>query len=117
MELSQPLYQKLKINKLKNNIILSNCLFIFDKLTNNLPNVFDQFFKPIKEQHNHYTRGSQQYLFNMPKTNTQMFEFNSIKIKSTKDWNEIIHEIHFSSELLFKCAKFIKLVKSTFHDR
>ena len=46
-----------------------------------------------------------------------MFGFNSIKIKSTKDWNEIIHEIHFSSELLFKRAKFIKLVKSTFHDR
>ena len=116
MELSQPLYQKLKINKLKNNIILSNCLFIFE-LTNNLPDIFDQFFRPLKEQHNHYTRGSQQYLLNIPKTNTQMFGSNSIKIKSTKDWNEIIHKIHFSSELLFKRAKFIKLVKSTFHDR
>ena len=36
---------------------------------------------------------------------------NSIKIKSTKDWNEIICKIHFISELLFKPAKFIKLVK------
>ena len=116
MEPSEPLYQKLKINKLKNNI-LNNCLFIFDKLTNNLPDVFDQFFQPLKEQHNHYTRGSQQYLLNIPKTNTQMFGSNSIKIKSTKDWNEIICKIHFSSELLFKRAKFIKLVKSTFHDR
>ena len=106
MEPSEPLYQKLKINKLKNNIILSNCLFIFDKLTNNLPDIFDQFFQPLK-----------QYLLNIPKTNTQMFGSNSIKIKSTKDWNEIIHKIHFSSELLFKRAKFIKLVKSTFHDR
>ena len=74
MEPSEPLYQKLKINKLKNNI-LNNCLFIFDKLTNNLPDVFDQFFQPLKEQHNHYTRGSQQYLLNIPKTNTQMFWF------------------------------------------
>ena len=50
MEPSEPLYQKLKINKLKNNIILNNCLFIFDKLTNNLPDVFDQFFSPLKNR-------------------------------------------------------------------
>ena len=28
-----------------------------------------------------------------------MFGSNSVKIKSTKDWNEIICKIHFSSEL------------------
>ena len=61
IEPSEPLYQNLKINKLKNNIILKNCLFVFDKLTNNLPDVFDQFFHPFKEQHNCNTRGSQQY--------------------------------------------------------
>ena len=117
MEPSEPLYQKLKINKLKNNIILSNCLFVFDKLTNNLRDVLDQFFQPFKEQDNHNNRGSQQYLLNIPKTNTQMFSFNSIKIKSIKDWNEIICKIDFSSDLLLKCAELIKLVKSTFHDR
>ena len=111
MELSEPLHQKLKINKLKNNIILNNCLFVFDMLTNNLPDVFDQFFQPFKEQHNHNTRGSQQYLLNIPKTKTQMLGSNSIKIKSIKDWNEIICKIHFNSELLFKHAEFIKLVK------
>ena len=57
MEPSEPLYQKLKINKLKNNIMLNNCLSVFDMLTNNLANVFDQFFQPLKEQHNHNTRG------------------------------------------------------------
>ena len=46
-----------------------------------------------------------------------MFGSKSIKIKSTNDWNEIIHKVHFNSELLFKHAKFIKLVKRTFHDR
>ena len=85
MEPSEPLYQKLKINKLKNNIMLNNCLSVFDILTNNLANVFDQFFQPLKEQHNHNTRGSQQYLLNIPKTNTQTFGSNSIKIKSIKD--------------------------------
>ena len=117
MESSEPLYQKLKINKLKNNIILKNCLFVFDKLINNLPDVFGQFFQPLKEQHNHNTRGWRQYLLNIPKTNTQMFDSNSIRIKSIKDWNKIIRKIHLSSELLFKRAEFIKLVKSTFHDR
>ena len=58
MEPSEPLYQKLKINKLKNNTILNSCLFVFDKLTNNLPDVFDQFVQPLKEQHNHNIRGS-----------------------------------------------------------
>ena len=57
---SEPLYQKLKISKLKNNIILKNCLFVFDKLTNNLPDVFDQFFQLLKEQHNHSIKESQQ---------------------------------------------------------
>ena len=117
MEPFEPPYQKFKINKLKNNIILNNCLFAFGKLTNNLPDVFDQLFQPLKEQHNHNTRGSPQYLLNIPVTNTQMFGSNSIRIKSIKDWNEIIRKIHFSSELLFKHAEFIKLVKSTFHDR
>ena len=102
MELSEPLYNQLKINGLKNNIIINNCLFVFDILTNNLPDVFDQFFKLFKELHSCNTRGSRQYLLNIPKTNTQMFGSNSIKIKSINDWNEMIHKIHFSSELLLK---------------
>ena len=109
MEPSEPLYNQLKINSLKNNIILNNCLLVFDNLTNNLPDVFDQFFKPFKELHNHNTRGSQQYLLNIPKTNTQVFGSNSIKIKSINNWNEMIHKIHFSSELLLKRNEFIKL--------
>ena len=101
MESSEPFYQKVKINNLKNNIILSSCLFVVDTLTNNLPDVFDQFFQPLKEHHNHYTRGSQQYLLNIPKINIQTLCSNSIKVKSRKNWNEIIHKIHFSSEHFF----------------
>ena len=41
MEPSEPLYNQLKINSLKNNLILNNCLFVFDKLAIDLPNVFD----------------------------------------------------------------------------
>ena len=42
-ESSEPLYNQLKINSSKNNIILYNCLFVFDILANNLPDTFDQF--------------------------------------------------------------------------
>ena len=116
MEPSEHLYNQLKINSLKNNFILNNCLFVFDNLANNLYDVFDQFFKPFKELYNHNTRESQQYLLNIPKipkTNAQMFGSNSIKIKSINDWNKMIHKIHFSFELL-KRNEFIKLVKNTF---
>ena len=107
------LYNQLKINSLKNNIILNNFLFVY-KLANNLPDVFDQFFKPFKKLNNHNTWGSQKYLLNIPKTNTQMFGSNLIKIKSIYNWNKMIHKIHFSSELLLKCNEVIKFVKNTF---
>ena len=82
MKPSEPIYKQLKINSLKNNIILNNCPFTFDKLANNLSDIFYQFFKSFKEMHNRNTRGSQQYLLNVPKTNTQVFGSNSIKFKS-----------------------------------
>ena len=60
MKLSESLYNQLKINSLNNNIILNNCLLVFDKLANDLPDVFDQFLKHFKELHNHNIRGSQE---------------------------------------------------------
>ena len=87
------------------------------QLFNHLPDVFNQSFQLFKEQHNRNTKGLQQYLLNIPKSKTQMFRSNSIKIKSIKDWNEIIRKIYFSSQLLFKRTESIKLVQSTFHDR
>ena len=44
-----------------------------------------------------------------------MFRSNSIKIKSIKDWNEIILKIYFSSQLLFKRTESIK-VRSMIDD-
>ena len=51
--------------------------------------------------------GSQQYLLNIPKTNTQIFGSNSRKIKSTKDWNEII--LSWKVGTFNKFDKFINL--------
>ena len=43
-----------------------------------------------------------------------MFNSNSIKIKSIKDWNKMTHKTHFIPELLLKRNEFIKLVENTF---
>ena len=63
--------------------------------------------------------GSQQYLLNIPKTNTQIFGSNSRKIKSTKDWNELI--LSWKVGTFNKFDKFINLSNllkvPTFHDR
>ena len=51
MEPSETLYNQLKNNSLKNNTILNNYhskQLVFDDLSNNLPDVFDQFFKPFR---------------------------------------------------------------------
>ena len=50
MEPSESLYNQLKINSLKNNIILNNCLFVFDNLTNNLPDVLTSFSNLLRKR-------------------------------------------------------------------
>ena len=40
MEPSEPLYNQLKINSFKSNIILNKFLFVFDNLANNLADAF-----------------------------------------------------------------------------
>ena len=99
MEPSEPLFNHLdKINNLMNKVISKNITYVFDKLVDNLSNVsdfFDQFFKPlIKELRIHNTSGSQQYLLNVPKTNTQVFVSNSININLINYRNKMIHKSH-----------------------
>ena len=47
-----------KILKLQKIIALKNCLLIYDQLCDNLPNPFSNYFKLLKDQHRHNTRGS-----------------------------------------------------------
>ena len=85
MEPSDPLFNHLsKINNLIDKIMLNSIMYVFDKLVNNLSNVSDFLMSfsnlLLKELHSHNTSGSQQYLLNVPKTDTQVFDSNSIKI-------------------------------------
>ena len=99
----------MKINSLKNNVILNNCLFVFDKLANNLfvwstiflfltsfPNFLRNCITTIPGAHNSI------YLIMFLKlANAHMFGSNSIKIKLTHNWNKVICKIHFSSFFFF----------------
>lgn len=80
MESSEPLHNQLKINSLKNNIILSNCLFqmFLNSFSNLLRNQLPKYQRQV---------GFHQHILNVPKLNTQMFGSNSLKIKSINDWN------------------------------
>ena len=80
IEPSDPLYANLKILKLQNIITLSNCLFIYDHLCDNLQNAFSNYFKLLKDQHRHNTRGSNQFTLNVPRVNTGTYGSNSVKI-------------------------------------
>ena len=78
MEPSEPLYQKLKINKLKNNI-LNNCLFVFDKVTNIFQMYLISSFSPLKSSVT-TTRGGHNniYLIFQNKYADVWFQFNKI---------------------------------------
>ena len=46
---SEPLFKKLEILKFKDNIVLHNCLFVYDYLKGNLPNSFINTFMRFDE--------------------------------------------------------------------
>ena len=48
---SEPLFKKFEILKFKDNIVLQNCLFVYDYLKGNLPNSFINTFKRVDDIH------------------------------------------------------------------
>ena len=89
-------------------------MLVFDHLNSNLPAIFDELFKPFKEQHSHNTRGARRYVLNIPKMKTSFDGSRSVQVKSIKDWNNIIAKIHFATEDLMKRSEVIKKIKNTF---
>ena len=63
---SAPLYTKTKILNLTNTVTFNNCMLVFDHLNSSLPAMFDDLFKPFKEQHRHNTSGARRYVLNIP---------------------------------------------------
>ena len=113
-EPSDPLYTNHKTLKLQNIITLNDWLFIC-KLCDNFPNAFSNYFKLLKDQHRHNTRGSHQFTLNLPRANTETYGSNSCQVKAIKDWNKTVKKkkkIH--SDLLFKQSEYVRLVATVF---
>ena len=96
-----------------NIITLHNCILVFDHLNSSLSAIFNELFKLFKEQHSYNTRGARRYVLNIPKMKTSFYGSRSVKVKSIKDWNNIIAKIHFATEGLMKHSEVIKKIKNT----
>ena len=105
---SAPLYTEAKILDLNNIITLNNYMLVFDHLNSSLPAIFDDLFKPFKEQHSHNTRGARRYILNIPKMKTSFYGSRSVQVKSMKDWNNMIDKIPFTTEDFMKRFEVIK---------
>ena len=81
---SAPLYTETKILNLTNIITLNNCMLVFDHLNSNLPAMFDDLFKPFKEQHSHNTRGARRYLLNIPKLKTSFMVLDQYRLNQLR---------------------------------
>ena len=93
---------------------MNNCLFIYDQVCDNLPNGFSNYCKLLKDQHCHNTRGSNQFILNIPRVNTETCGSNSVKIKSIKDWNKTTKKMQIHSDHLLKLSEYVRLVKMSF---
>ena len=82
---SEPLLTETKILSLTNMITLNNCILIFDQLNSSFPAIFDELFKPFKEQHSHNARGARRYVLKIPKIKTSFYCSSSVQVKSIKD--------------------------------
>ena len=87
------LYSKLKILKFKDQITYYNCLFVHDFFVKNLPNVFNNYFSPLRDIHVHNTRGRGRLLLDVPRVKTRHYGSNSIRVKSSIDWNDMTDKV------------------------
>ena len=88
---STPIYRDLKILKLKDHIILQNCLFVHDALHRVSPYCFHDSFIYTNEVHSINTRSiTHDSLFVKP-SSTIRYGINSITSKCISNWN------HFAS--------------------
>ena len=86
---SEPLFKKLKILKVKDNIFLQNCLFVYDYFHGNLPKSFDNIFMKLEDLHTNNTRNAHIGMIAVPTYNSTRYGLNSVYKKCIDSWNTI----------------------------
>ena len=84
-----PLYFKLKILKIRENVHLLNFLFVHDCINKNIPEAFQNSFVSVNDLHNYNTRNATNHIMALPRVYTTFFGIMSITYQSTSIWNTI----------------------------
>ena len=84
---SEPLVKQLDILKFKDNIVLQNCLFVYDYLKGNLPSSFDFTLNRVEESHLINTRRVVAGLLSIPRFNSTSYGLKSIYKNCINSWN------------------------------
>ena len=93
-EPTNPLFRNLKIIKFKDILAYNNCIFVYNKLNENLPRSFNKFFTTAPAQHNYNARGSHNNTIIKSITNVVIYGLNSVKRRAASDWNAMIKDIN-----------------------
>ena len=104
-----PIYHKLKVLKLSDQVKLENFLFVHNSLNNKVPKPLRKSFTFMTENSS-YTRSSTQNKMALPKARTLAYGLNSIKYRSVALWNVIANDFPLGSPHL----KSISLCKKQF---
>ena len=91
---SEPLFKQLAILKFKDNVILQNCLFVYDFLKGNLPSSFDFTFNRVEESHSIATRRADTGMLSIPSFNSTTYGLKSIYNNCIKSWNMLTTKIN-----------------------
>ena len=86
---SNPIFVGLGILKLRDFIVIQNCLFAHDALNHSAPKCFHDYFIPAKNISGISTKSSDLGCLFVPPSNTIRYGINSITYKCISNWNSM----------------------------
>ena len=91
-----PIYFKLNVLKINDQVTLQNILYVHNCLNNNIPKPLKNSFTLMTNSYAN-TRSRSQYKLALPKVRTLTFGLNSIKYRSASMWNFITTDFPLGS--------------------
>ena len=91
---SEPLFKQLDILKFNDNIVLQNCLFVYDYLKGNMPSSFEFTFNRVYESHSIKTRMAETGMLSIPRFNSTTYGLKSIYKNCINSWNMLTLQLN-----------------------
>ena len=119
----EPLCKQLSIVKFIDNIEISNCLFVYDFLNNNLPDSYINIFTRVDDtDSNSTTRQASTGMIHIPRYTGTTFGLKSIYNKCIISWNKFTSEINklkkakFANKMRCPDIDLLKLSRGSLKD-